>query len=531
MNVEEALSLLEMMRTERSGVDAEWKHICTEIAPYAAHASAITSGATLNGWGQRRRDDSHLHMRGFIQNVSQQAASVIAGHLLEGVWHQFRFRSEVLNEISEAQQYLEDLRDVFFGMRGRPNAAFAESLQDAVRSGLDFGILPLRVYAEDGRLSYHSPFPQGIYLREDGRGRLISIAHCYHLRAREAVAQFGNAVAPELQEEAKDARQNRPHRFLYLCSKEGEQFWCGYIDETHRKIMWQKTEPNPPLVVARFARGDTGYGFSPGRAVINDVRCLHKLENGHFLNARMLANPPWAVYGDNTTPEVAPAIVPGRVYSGMMQANGQPLMQPMSVAAIPQISAGQIERLRGHIQQTYFADILTQSESIPNATATAVAALEESKRIRLSSVALRLEGELFSPMIAAEMQTVQAIDFEREARGEAPLLPQIPNAVLQAAHENGLPLGLRIEYTGFIQKVAQQRETQAVRQMVQDGLMLAQFDQGALEKINTDTAYIVLQKSSDAPASLLRSDAETAARQRGRDMAEAQVRAEQEAAA
>ena len=518
MKYQEAYSLMTAMRSERRVIESDWKSICHHIAPYATMDAMY--GDFLLGKKQTKRGD--LPYRGFVQNVSRQAAAIVMGHLLEGIWHQIKFRSPALNERDEAQDYLEQFRDVLFEIRGRPDAAFSEAMQDATRAGLDFGILPLRVYRYKDRLAYYSPSPSGIYVREDGRGRLVAVAQSYQLRAKDAVAQFGNLVSNEIKTAAKDEKDAQTFTFTYLCSKEGDDYWCGYIDEKHKNIIWQTTEPNVPLVVARFGRGQAGYGDCPGRAVIQDVAILHGLEKMHYMNSGLAATPPWMTH-ENITPENAPSIRPNAILSGMIDARGQAMMQPLSIPTMPQISEKQIERLRDTIQQSYFADILNQSNRIPNATATAVAALEESRRMRMSSVAARMESELFSPMVAAEIQTLQAIDYAREARGEKALLPEMPESLLAYAREQNLPLGLRIEYTGYVQKAMRERKAASVQELAQHTAMIAQIDPRAVQKFDGAEAIAILAEHSDAPARVLRDDTDIAAEERKQRRAEAQA--------
>ena len=533
IDVQEAVDTLEAMIQERdAALTKEWRKITQHIArgmPEPSVGEATVDGTQLwSNAGGSGKPEMGGRFSSFAQNVSSQAAAVLAGHLIADVWHTLRFKHDALNEIDGAQDWLEEMTDLLFAQRSRPQAAFAESMQDTLKSGLDFGLTPMRVYEDEGHLAYHAPFATCSYVRQDGRERVTAAAYSFCLTAKQAVRDYGDKVAKDMQAEAKDPKKNDPYTFYYLCMRHRGVYWHGHIDKKNKIILWGDTEPNPTFIVGRMQRGKNAYGYSPGRMVIKDVELLQILEAQLFKTTQMMGDPPYMTAGE-LKPEQAPSLRPGKILSGLVGLDGRPSVVPLNSASVPQASIGQIERLHKAIEQTYFADMLSQAEQIPNATATAVAALEQAKRMRISAVASRMESELFSPLINAEIQILQKMDYARQVKGIKPFLPNVPETVLIAAQEMGVSPSVRVEYTGFLKRSARQRKAQAVQEFTQHVATIAQIDPSSLQRFDADAALKQLSESSDVPASVIRDDQEVERRVRQQRMAEAQARAQAEA--
>lgn len=239
------------------------------------------------------------------------------------------------------------------------------------------------------------------------------------------------------------------------------------------------------------------YGSSPAMDALGDCRQLQKITEDGRIALEKEVNPPLLIAESAGIDDVD--VSPGALNYTSATAQGQP-----SVTSLYQVRANlqALEMTKGQLKQQikemFFNDLFLMISNVNRQmTATEVAERNSEKMLLLGPVLDRLRSELFQPLIE------RCWGIETRV-GVLPLSPAQGAPELSGEE-------IKIEFISILALAQRQAGIAAINQTVGFIGQLAQFDPGALDKLNTDEAIDEVAEMHGVPPKMIRSDEEVAA--------------------
>ncbi len=353
-----------------------------------------------------------------------------------------------------------------------------------------------------------------VYLRENHQGVPIGFIRWFKLTAVQALEMFGPEAFPPVLKPALMQNSQILYDFFHrVCPRtdyDPERLdhrampWASYyVCVASRTLVREGGYRTFPMAVGRYLQfpGET-YGRGPAQLALPALKTLNA-EKSDFLKIGHRTADPVLFTGDDGLAD-AVNLTPGAVNPGGVNSDGKLIVQPLPIGNI-QITKEMMEEERNIINDLFLVSLFQMLEERSNMSATEVIERVNEKGILLAPT-LGRQAEFLGPLIDRELDELM---YQR-------LLPPMPpklREAIAAGQGEYHPI-----YTSPLAKAARAQEAAGFMRTLETMQAAAQAtgDASLLDFIAFDRAGPGLADIQSVPEDWLASQAEIAAKQRGR---------------
>lgn len=494
---DDILSRLSTLKAERAGFETIWN----EVDEYIGGPSSFNS-ERMQG---EKRGEKMFDSKPAI--AADRLSAILASLMMpqNEEWHKLELDED--NDGSEddrdAKAYLETVNKRVFRMRYNHRAGFSESMMQALKSVVRYGIGVVAI-VDEGGVRYRNYPIQEIYIDTDFAGGIDSIYRCYQLNARQAVQAFGEEKLPKkIQDAAKDSKRagekfrfvqwtgpNRERNPIRLDSK-GMNFASVDVCEEGKVTVAEGGYRSFPFAIARMTP-DSGeiYGRSPAMQVLPSLKLLNQMKKTTIQAAHGMVRPVLLTADDaslNTYNLQPGAVVRGGVKDGKAQ------VATLETGGNIPISLEMQDRERAGISDAFYISLFEiLAEDRRQMTAQEVLQRAQEKGDLLGPLQSGMEGSFLGPLI----------DRDLDIAFRAGIMPDPPESIRRIGGR------YRIRYSSPITRAQRADKGVAVLRTVEAVGALAQFDQSIVHRIDASAALETVVDSFGAPSNILRAKAD-----------------------
>lgn len=438
-------------------------------------------------------------------------------------WTKINFTTPELNEDEEAGLWADRVNNILHRTLHESNFYIEEGkgLMDYVVLGQM--ILMVESKNEDS-LNFEGIRFKALHLanvawQENEDSEIDKVYRKCTFTAEEAFERFGNKVSPNVMFALKEDPE-KEFEFIHCTFKRdakdvklnsaglapgNKRPWASfYIQAETKEVVEEGGFYEFPFLIPRFslAPGEI-YGRGPGDMALPEAKSLNKLKEFDLKAKARNVNPPIAVTPRNflqRTVQLKPGtVVPMRDINGLRELVPQ-TRQEMTVEAI--------QSLKESIRSIFFLDrlLLPPRTETGEMTAFEIARrIDEMQRV-LGPTLTRLIFEFLQPLLLRVIRILE--------RGQQ--LPPRPASLLQAE------VGIDFVFINQLARAQNIEDVTNIQQVVQNVLLMAQFDPEVVDTVDTDTVIRHVADAVGAPESITRSPEEVQARRQARQEAAAQ---------
>lgn len=502
------------LKTARASFDLTCREIAMYVQPYRERYNDTATG----------RGDKKTQL--IINNAPTLDCDTNAAGMQAGItsptrpWLKLATKDKKLSETDSVRVWLGAVEERMLGVIAGSNAylKFHETYVDL--SG--FGTAVELIEEDPDKVLHCTVVPLGTYaLATDSKGVVDTLYRWLWMTVRQLVDEFGldncslsvrNAYTRKAYEERREVlhaiepnTDQKPGRI----GPEGMAWrsWWLEVGATETDgFLRQKGYQEKPFIAPRWSTtGDDVYGNGPGQKGIGDCKTLQEAERRRMQITDKLTDPP--MVGPSSMRDEPVDLLPGGINYEGADSGGRGFRPAIELPAqaLTAIEAI-IERIQRRISRTFFADLWVMLANVERGQMTAEEVRERKaeKMLQLGPMLERFQDEALRPFVAR----VFAIMLRY---GLVPPPPQ----ELQG-------MELEIEFVSILAQAQRMVGIQAVRELVSFAIQTAQGEPDALDNIDFDEAIEEMGKMLGAPADLVRSQDEVAARRSARAQAKAQ---------
>ena len=436
-----------------------------------------------------------------LERFAAALESVLAPRTMK--WHSLATGFPELDQDPEVARWLEAVRDILFEHRYAPEANFANQLVEALFSLGCVGTAVIYVDELLGRgLRYQCIPVHEVYLSEDFSGRVDTVFRWYKLTARQAYAEFGEALPAKIKEDAQnETYMDKEYEFIHAVfpRKDSERGGGGssgapiasvHVAKAERVVVREKGFYSMPYAVSRYTvtAGEV-YGRSPAMNVMPDIIQVNAMNKTILRAAEKMVNPPLLLADDDILN--AFSLKAGSLNFGGLDDQGRQRVVPLEIRGQLPIGLEMIEQKRTVINEAFYLNLFQVLVKKPgDQTATEVMERAQEKAQLLAPVMGRQQSELLGQIIYREVDILN--------RAEA--FPPMPAKL----KEWGAPVSLKYE-TAMAQALSS-RAGQAILNAMNAIAGLIQLDPMVAQMVDAQSAARTVWSSAGAPLRTLRSE-------------------------
>jgi hypothetical protein len=478
---------LAQLKSARSTHESLWQEIADYMIPSRAFSTTHAPGSKRSA----RIFNTHSVL------ALEQLAGGLHGMLTSPALKWFKLRpAPELARDRAALAWFEAAGDIMDGYFKAPASGFGVALHETYLevAGPGSGVV---FTADKGR---RGPRFQSIplaecYYAENADRQVDTLYREYHLPLREVLRLWPD-TAPEALRRKAAKSPDEPTPLTHATEPDGRGGWNTLWCQQEHYLEHGRYQEFPFAVPRWSLRSGETYGAGCGVNALADVKMLNKAEE---LNLRALAkavDPPMALPDDGFLN--APNMNPGALNYLRTDTRGMDRMGPIQTGARPDLAFQFIEMVQERISGIFYTTWLRLPQQ-PNMTATEVLQRRDELLRLLGPMVERLEAELLSPLIERSF----AILLRNG------LFPPLPASLARGG-------GWWVEYQGPLSRAQRLADAETVMRWFGALQPLVQADPTILDAIDTDAAAQYLGDRHGAPASLMRSAEQIAARRADR---------------
>ena len=345
----------------------------------------------------------------------------------------------------------------------------------------------------------------------NGEGEIDTMYRRWKMTAPAAVRMFKDGISRQTQIRAeKDpkhvveimhaclpAQDSLPREIL----KTNKPFVSIYAEVGEKHQISASGYYEFPYMVSRWevAAGEkTGRG--PGELAIADVKSANVAQRDNLKAGNMAANPPWGAPDEGVIQNVR--VSPGKMTYGAINSQGKQMLMPLIQGGNPPFSLEMTNALRTAIKDAFYFTLM-QLVGRSGMTATEVMEHREERMRLMAPYAGGIQTDFLCPFALRRFNMLKRLGLT------SPPPPELQNRSIQVAF-----------VSAFAQAQKSARATSVMRTTAFAG-QLAALDPEIADRVDSDAALRTVQEGFGAPADMLRSDEETAARREIRRRAQA----------
>lgn len=493
------------MQSERSGFEQQWR----EIAARMGHSQAF-NGETVNP-GEKK---TQLQFDDTAPLALDRFAAAIESILTprSSRWHKMAVVDPRVKQSMASRRWCEEVTDLLFRIRYSPRGNFASSMHEVYLSLGEFGTGGVFVNDDMGRgIRYSAMHLSEIYIDQDYTGRIDTVHRRFEMTARQAMQWFSKKPRTgSMPEKIRTAAEKEPSKKFWFihCVRPNHDIMVGrrdyrgwalssyYISEEGKCMLDEGGYRVMPYAVSRYVTGAREvYGRSPAMTVLPTIKMANEQEKTNLRAAHRRVEPPLlakqegALAGFNTTPNA--------INYGGLDSQGNPTIRPLDTRADIGIGIEFLERSHKVINDAFLVTLFQVLVENNTMTATEAMYRAQEKGALLAPTGGRQQSELLGIIIERELDIMNA----------AGLLPPMPRELLEIGGN------VEIEYTSPLALAQRADEGVGIMRSIEMMGPLAQFDNGrSMRRINTDKTMQRVWEINGAPADLLHTDEELAAK-------------------
>ena len=531
--VSELLKEFEYLKTERANWESQWQNIADLMLPRrndftASHTSGIERRSKIFDSTPPR---SVTRFAAGLHNIMTPAAAP---------WFVLKPLFRPLEKERSVQLWLEEIQRLVQEEFGKPGSNFHPAAYEYYTDLGAFGTAVMFIEDLPGRGPYFRHFPlSDCLLQTNNLGQIDTCFRSYKQTAKELVERFPADRLPEkVMKSLENGKPYDSYEIIHVVKpfhsiKPGpllmvqKPFVSLHICKDEKMMIGINGYEEFPYVCSRWSRNALEiYGRGPGVEALADTRMLNEMEKTFLKGVQKAVAPPLMVPDDGflapirTTPDAINYYRPG------LQGN-EMIFQMPTVGRIEYAEA-KMGQVREAIEKAFFLDLLelpgpvASDGDVLRFTATEIAMRQRDRLIVLGPIVARQEAEFLGPLLDRTMKVMTRMG----------LLPPPPQ-------EFG-NIDFKIEYVNPVSVSMRSVELNAVSQLIQFVMPLAQIDPSVLGRLNTSRITELGAEILRAPASSIYTEEEAAAIAQQRqqeeqmmmqaDMANAQADVEQKQA-
>lgn len=466
---------LQALTQEVQDWEEHWREISRFIIP--------RNGRFLDN----EHNDGSKRNQDILDSTGTRALRILAAGMMAGMtsparpWFRLTTPDPELAERQPVKEWLHEVTERMRSVYARSNAYRA--LHASYEELGAFGTGPVLWMEDFNTVMRGYPMTAGEYrLAQDGRFVVDTLYRDFQMTVGQMVAEFGrknvsdpvrnqydngnyddwrkvvHAIEPRRDRDVskKDAK-NKPWRSVY--------FEPGG-DKEH--FLRESGFDEFPVTAPRWARvGNDVYGRSPGMEALPDVRQLQHEQKRKGLAIDLLTNPPV-----NAPAEMKGMVdtMPGGVNYTETADQGK-YVQPVFQTGLDLNALFQdVAEVKQRINETFYADLflMISNDQRSNITAREIQEQNEEKLLMLGPVLERLHSEQLDPLIDRTFSIM------------------LRNGLVPPPPPELQGMDLKVEYVSMLAQSQKAVATQSLDRYVGMIGSLAQMDQRALDKMNTD---------------------------------------------
>lgn len=466
------------LKTERSTYVSHWKEISDYLLPRSGRYFV-----TDHNRGERRHNNIY-------DSTGTRALRVLGAGLMGGAtsparpWFRLATADPDLMDFAPVKLWLSQVQRGMLDIFQRSNTYRAlHSMYEEIGA---FGTGASMVMDDFDDVIRHHVLTAGEYaIAQNYRGEITTLYREFQKTVSELVMEFGydkcsqtvrnlhdrgsldtwvtvvHGVEPRADRERDVSRRdalNMAFKSVY--------FELGSDNDTYLRESGFKTFP--ALVPRWQVVGGDIYGSSPGMEALGDIKQLQHEQLRKAQAIDYMTKPPLQVPSSMKNREID--MLPGGTSYVDMAGGSAGIKTAFEVRLDLNHLLGDIQDVRGRINQTFYTDLFLMLASSPtsNMTATEVAERHEEKLLMLGPVLERLHNELLDPLIERT--------FNRMI--ESGLVPPPPEE-LQG-------IDLNVQYVSMLAQAQRAVATNGIDRFVGNLGAVAQYKPDVLDKFDSD---------------------------------------------
>ena len=414
-------------------------------------------------------------------------------------WHGLAPSNPELKKVHEVSVWFDQLTELVFKNRYRPQANFASQNYEVLRSEGAFGTGGLIINDSlDGGSKYKSIHLSELFCVENAEGLIDTVYRFLPLTAKKAKEMFDESRLPEKIREGKGSDPADTFDFIHYIAPnpdydpeslapDKKRYISCYVAVEERLVVREGGFNTFPIAIARAETSPLEvYGRSPAMMVLPAIKMLNQMKKTDIRMVHRTVDPTILMKDDGSVRSID--MRPGKHIIGGLDRNGQPTIMPFNAGARVDINEAKMEIERAEINRAFLVDLfLMQVER--EMTATEVLHRSKEQSLLLSSTTGRLESEYLSKIIEREIDILQT-------SGQ---LPPMPPELEEAGGE------WEVEYTNPMSRAQRAEEAIGAEQIVRAAFEAANFMPEVLDNINGDEYLRIIREAGGAPSVILNS--------------------------
>ncbi len=435
----------------------------------------------------------------------------------------FHLLKPSLTELEKDQSvslYFEELTNLLFKLRNRPQSGFYDQMHEAWKSLGAYGNQCLHIDRMPKNMglgiSYRTVHVSSVWIELNSRGLVTTIFYKFKLTAHQAIQKWGPERAPKsVHDRIKNGKEFDELEFLHVVKPREEVIpdrigpesmpWESWeISLKEREfIPWQSFDGGPfsdsggfftmPYIYSRFTTNPSEkHGRGPAMIVLSDNMQLQSMERSSTIAGQIASEPPVLAMDDDLWGDATADLDlrPSAVNAGWLDPNGRPKAIPFNSGYNHQMSEDMKDRKRTIINDAHLVTLFQILVDTPTMTATEALLRAQEKGMLIAPVVGRQHSEALGRIIDREIDLVQQMGIG----------PEIPPALIEAQGE------YEIEYASTATRLQREEEVQAILAVYQDLALIAGADPTVMEKLDSPGAIDFIAKARGVPPHLIRDD-------------------------
>ena len=506
------------LKTDRASWESSWQKIANLMVPRRADFVGPRSK------GEYRRSE-------IIDSTAVRALTRFAAGLHNMLtpgaaqWFLMKPVIALLEKDRDIQLWLEEVTRLIQSHFSSPQSNFHPSAYEYYTDLGAFGTAGMFIDDSGPTGPYYRSFPLAKTLFAPNRlGRVDTAIREYTQTAKGLFEQFPPEMLPE--KVIKNMQDGKPYE-TYECIhvvKPWHSLKLGGILQLIPKpfvslhVMLDKKQvigvggyEEFPYVVSRWAKNeDETYGRGPGSDAIPDVQMLQEMEKTYLKALQKQVDPPLTLPDDGFLGQI-------KTYPGAINIHRTGYLQKEVIGQIPmgepQYAVEKMAQVRSSIEKSFYLDLIelpgptAPDGDVYRFSATEVAMRQRDRLAIVGPIVARQESEYLSPLIERTYRVMI----------RAGLLPEPPPIMEK--------FDFSIEYVNPVSVSQRSTELNAINQLIQYHIPLAQIDPAALKRLNIPRISQLGADILNAPPSTVYTDEEMA------EIAEAEAAQQQQAQA
>lgn len=496
------LKRFNILKTDRSSIEAEWEAIAKYIAP--GHGRFYDESASEHSIDWRQRRDVY---DATALVASRRLINTLHGSLTSPTirWFDIKYRGDKLKNDPAAKKWLQVAVEKIY--QELMDSNFDAEILKAYRDLICFGTAvitcaeaPAPAGEWDGLLFNSVPLKEA-YFEQDYRGRILRFYRPLQWNAHKIVSMFGRDKVPKAVLDAEEKDPTTKLDVLYCIYPRNNKVvgpdvklapsrrpWahCYMLKDTGEVLGKEDGYYEMPAFVGRWESvNDSQWGHSLGMDALPDVLSLNQCVADNLRAKQKLNDPPLMaeegafftdVYTDPSTVTVV------RDVNGVKELTTRASLQSQELTE---------EHFRSNIREIFLMDVLDIPENRPpQKTATEIIEYRERRLRNMSSNTANIRTELLNKIIERTMMVMMR-------NGQ---IEPYPEAVAQGG------ANIDVVYLGAFTRAQQMDEVSAIERTLSVAAAYAGVYPEARHAVDAVEAIQQIGDKLNAPASIVRSD-------------------------